>query len=566
MPWRSHAALRTSSHRLATRADVVSVGDAMSESAVPANTAETTRDLQDRLGRFARTVFVISTVMLTASVVNTLLAGPDKAPISPSSRIVHVAATVLTLAVWRLGRGKALSVTTIHALDAVLTVTLCTCWALLGIGISPTEPIEFSIILATSYTLIARSVVVPSTFRRTLVLSSISMVPTVLFFVERGMSFVRDAPPAQVRTFLMFATLWCVVASFTAALHSRQLYGLRRRIREAGKLGQYTLEEKLGEGGMGIVYRATHSMLRRPAAIKLLLPDRAGEKDLARFEREVQLTSRLLHPNTISIFDYGRTAEGTFYYVMEFLDGFDLEWLVDAEGPLEPSRVIRILGQASGALVEAHGQKLNHRDIKPANILLTERSDEADVAKVVDFGLVKTLDSAPDDMTVTKADAITGTPLYLAPESISAPDRVDGRADLYALGAVGYFLLTGHPVFEASTVLEMCSKHRLEPPVPPSERLGKPLPLDLEQVLLACLAKSPDDRPQSAAALKEALASCAKTTPFDAAAAAEWWQKRAPALRLRRTLEHGVERKHPGDPKVTMAIDLRGRVPQPAKS
>jgi len=534
----------------------------MSESAVPANTAEATRDIQERLGSFARMVFVISAVMLSASLVNTLVAGPGMAPISPSSRFVHVAATVLTLAVWRLGRGNALRLTTIHALDAVMTVTLCTCWALLGLGISPTEPIEFSIILATSYTLIARSVMVPSTFGRTLVLSTISMVPTLLFFVERGMSFVRDAPRAQVHTFLMFATLWCVVASFTAALHSRQLYGLRRRIREAGKLGQYTLEEKLGEGGMGIVYRATHSMLRRPAAIKLLLPERAGERDLARFEREVQLTSRLLHPNTISIFDYGRTAEGTFYYVMEFLDGFDLEWLVEAEGPLEPARVIRILGQASGALVEAHGLHLIHRDIKPANIILTERSDEADVAKVVDFGLVKTLDSAPDDMTVTKADAITGTPLYLAPESISAPDRVDGRADLYALGAVGYYLLTGRPVFDASSVLEMCSKHLLEAPLPPSARLGRSLPRDLEQVILACLAKSPDDRPRSAAALKEALADCAVNTPFDAASAAAWWQTRAPGLRLQRTREHGVEAKHAGDPKVTMAIDLRGRVAQ----
>jgi eukaryotic-like serine/threonine-protein kinase len=392
-------------------------------STFPVNTAETTRDLQDRLGRFARSIGVISGVMLAASLVNSLSTDPGASPISRPSRIFHISATALALGLWRFCRGKTLPVAVIQVLDATLTIALCASWALLGIGISPSEPIEFSIILATSYTLIARSVLVPSTFGQTLVISAVSVVPTILFFADRGMSFVPNAPAAQVRTFLVFTVLWCGVAAFTSALQSRLLYGLRERIREAGKLGQYTLEEKIGEGGMGVVYRATHAMLRRPAAIKLLLSERAGEKDLARFEREVQLTSRLLHPNTISIFDYGRTADGTFYYVMEFLDGFDLEWLVDAEGPLEPARVIRILSQASGALIEAHGLGLIHRDIKPANIVLTERTDEADVVKVVDFGLVKSLSTAADDPAMTKADAITGTPLYLAPESIAAPDR-----------------------------------------------------------------------------------------------------------------------------------------------
>jgi serine/threonine-protein kinase len=522
-------------------------------SVVPANTAEAVRDLQDRLGRFARTICVISGVMLAASLANGLTAGSDAAPISQVSRLVHIVATALAFVVWRLARGKALTVTTIHVLDAVLTPTLCTCWALLGIGISPREPIEFSVILATSYTLIARSVVIPSSFVRTLVMGSVSIVPTILFFVARRMSFVPAAPAAQVRTFLLFAMLWCLVAVLTAALQSRLLYGLRRRIREAGRLGQYTLEEKLGEGGMGVVYRATHAMLRRPAAIKLLHPERARERDLARFEREVQQTCRLLHPNTISIFDYGCAADGTFYYVMEFLDGFDLEWLVEAQGPLEPSRVIHILRQASAALVEAHGLELIHRDIKPANIILTERIDEPDVVKVVDFGLVKTLTSSPAEPMVTNANAITGTPHYFSPEAISAPNGVDGRADLYALGAVGYFLLTGRPVFEATTVLEVCSKHLLEPPIPPSLRLGQALPSDLERVIVACLAKSPDDRPQSAAALELALRACAEVTPYDALAAKRWWNGQAKALRFRQ--KTGRQAQAPA----TMTIDVRGR-------
>ena len=229
---------------------------------------------------------------------------------------------------------------------------------------------------------------------------------------------------------------------------------------------------------MGVVYRATHAMLRRPAAIKLLLKDRVSETDLARFEREVQLTSRLAHPNTISIFDYGRTAEGVFYYVMEYLDGLDLQRLVEQVGPVEPARAIHILAQICGALAEAHALGLIHRDIKPANIVLTERPDEPDVVKVVDFGLVKRFGGNLAESAA--GDAIIGTPLYMAPEAISQPDTIDGRSDLYAVGAVAYFLLTGQHVFQAATVIEICSKHMLETPVPPSQRLGKALPADLE--------------------------------------------------------------------------------------
>jgi len=340
-----------------------------------------------------------------------------------------------------------------------------------------------------------------------------------------------------------------LLASIVTALNT--IFRLRRRMGRALKLGQYTLEEKLGEGGMGVVYRATHAMLRRPAAIKLLLKGRTGERDLARFEREVQLTSRLAHPNTISIFDYGRTAEGVFYYVMEYLDGMDLERLVRESGPVEPARVIRILAQVSGALGEAHALGLIHRDIKPANIVLTERVDEPDVVKVVDFGLVKTLDQNQSESAV--ANTITGTPLYLAPEAISSPDAVDARADIYALGAVAYFLLTGQHVFDAATVIEICSKHMLEQPVPPSTRLGTKLPEDLEAIVLACLAKDRYARPASAAALRASLLACGDAVRYDAVAASAWWRARlATRIGPRPGLESGA-------PAPTMTIDLRGR-------
>jgi hypothetical protein len=470
-------------------------------------------------------------------------------PIWNTSRAIHLGATAFGCGVWLLARGRALPLAAIRSLDVGFTWVVCTLWPLLGYWASPTAPVEFSVILATTYTLIARSVVVPSTFWRTFFISAIAVVPTLVLFYVREMSFAGALGQEQLQSFLLFSTLWCLVAVFVASLQSRLLYGLRERIREASRLGQYTLEERIGEGGMGVVYRATHAMLRRPAAIKLLLPERAGERDLARFEREVQNTSRLMHPNTISIFDYGRSSEGTFYYVMEYLDGFDLEWLVEAEGPLEPSRAIRILTQASGALAEAHALELIHRDIKPANLILTERADEPDVVKVVDFGLVKTLSKSAEP-GLSQTNAITGTPLYLSPEAISAPGTVDHRSDLYALGAVGYYLVTGRHVFEARTVVELCSKHLLELPVPPSERLGKGLPEDLETLILACLAKSPDARPATALALRDALLLAAERCPFDIAGARRFWAERAP--KLRRERKHA----HPSGTTRTMAIDF----------
>ena len=525
----------------------------MSEpSAVPANTAEATRDLQERVGRYARSLGVVSGVMLVASVGGSLLTGPGATPVSVPSRVVHCLATALAFGVWGWSRGKERSLGTIHVFDAVTTVSLCTAWALLGLGIPVTEPIEFSMILAMTYTLIARSVMVPSTFGRTLALGLISVVPTLYLLYSRGMGFVPHAPASQVGVFLMFGTLWCGVAVVTAALQSRLLYGLRQRIREATQLGQYTLREKIGEGGMGAVYRATHAMLRRPAAIKLLLPGRAGEREIARFEREVQLTSRLQHPNTISIFDYGRAADGTFYYVMELLDGFDLDSLVEADGALPPWRAVRILSQAAGALVEAHGLGLIHRDIKPPNVILTARSDEVDIVKVVDFGLVKMTGTEGNGSMATQANAILGTPLYLAPEAITNPDAVDARADIYALGALGFFLLTGEHVFKGNSVVEICSKHLVEPPDPPSRRASQPIPDALDRLILSCLAKSANDRPESAAALKRTLDAIALEVPYDAAAAEAWWKTRAPALRAERTIP-------PPRPAAPMTVAILGR-------
>jgi eukaryotic-like serine/threonine-protein kinase len=292
-------------------------------------------------------------------------------------------------------------------------------------------------------------------------------------------------------------------------------FGAARTTEESARFGQYTLGEKLGEGGMGVVYRASHRMLRRPAAVKLLPADRAGERNVERFEREVQLTSQLTHPNTIGIYDFGRNPDGTFYYAMEYIDGVDLQTLVEREGPQDPARVAHLLAQVAAALSEAHAAGLVHRDVKPANLMVCERGGAHDVVKVLDFGLIR-------DVTGTSSDGdeqhVVGTPLYLSPESISAPASVDARSDLYAIGAVGYFLLTGEAPFSGENFVEVCSHHLYSEPVPPSIRRRAELPRELEALIVRCLAKNPDERPQSAAHLRDELLRLAATWTEERAA------------------------------------------------
>jgi len=293
-------------------------------------------------------------------------------------------------------------------------------------------------------------------------------------------------------------------------------------------VSHYRVIEPLGEGGMGVVYRGRHRMLRRPTAIKLLHPEKTTDEAIARFEREVQLTCQLNHPNTIAIYDFGRTPEGIFYYAMEYLDGINLDSLVQRMGPQPAGRVIHILRQICASLAEAHEIGLVHRDIKPANIILGRRGGENDVAKVLDFGLVKALDSKKE-ASLTSAGVLLGTPLFMSPEAIESPDHIDGRSDQYAVAAVGYFLLTGHPPFEGGSVVEICMHHARTPPRPPSERLGLPVAADLEAVLLKGLAKKPDERFASAREFADALAACRDAAAWTRSTAEAWWREQMPA-------------------------------------
>ncbi len=322
--------------------------------------------------------------------------------------------------------------------------------------------------------------------------------------------------------FSMFGLL--VVASVAIFVFTIVVARLQRQAQkaeiEAKHLGQYRLEERIGAGAMGVVYKGHHAMLRRPTAIKMLNVDKVNDASIARFEREVQITCQLNHPSTVAIYDYGRTPEGVFYYAMEYLDGIDLQALVERYGPQPEGRVIHILKAVCGSLYEAHSLGLVHRDIKPANIMLNRRGGESDVVKVLDFGLVRALDEAKQ---ARQSGGLAGTPLYMSPEAIQTPDTVDARSDLYAVGAVGYFLLTGQPVFNATSLVELCQQHVVAQPESPSARLGRPVSAELEAALLACLEKSRAKRPQTARDLAALLDRAPTADSWSLEDGDAWW-------------------------------------------
>jgi predicted Ser/Thr protein kinase len=516
--------------------------------------------LQDRIGLWAFWVFVLSFGFYFTNLATFpfLRARPGRQladVMLEAGNLLHLAASLTFAAVWIVSRRARLSVATLRALDVGALVLGCLLFALMGMNLVTMQRdlgINFAVgiyagLLACANTVMARAIAVPSTAGRTLGLSSIAMLPLL------PATFAGTGSPAAT----MNVATWCVVSIAIATVGSRVIYGLRIEAARVRRLGQYTLEEKIGAGGMGVVYRASHAMLRRPTAIKLLPPERAGEANLVRFEREVQMTAQLSHPNTVAIYDYGRTPEGVFYYAMEFLDGINLEDLVRTHGPVPAARVIAILEQVCGALAEAHDRGLVHRDVKPANIILTERGGEPDVAKVVDFGLVKPL--APNSLQATMmgSSVLTGTPLYMSPEAMTSPDTGDPRSDLYAVGAMGYFLLTGHPVFEGGSVAEIIGHHLHTEPVPPSKRSSTAIASDVDAVILKCLRKRAEDRPRDARSLRDELRRCRVAQPWTADDATDWW-------RTFRSAGSPTAHRSPGPrtDELTVTVDVSERLTQ----
>lgn len=550
-----------------------------SQPSTPTLTEDALGLLQRRVATFTGVFGAINLAGVVVRALLLLTLEGEVASVLKSTLLFQAGATAALLSVWLITRRERRSARVVrtaealgllvtglcyHAVALVLTLevigttalrelaadreTLLSAWFVM---ILPLAAVSYLL----TYAMILRAAFVPSTAKRTALLTAMVGAPLIVIFWVTGSStapmnlFVLSPPMLALGGVVQWGFTVIVCASI-----SRVIYGLRQEVREAKRLGQYTLEELIGEGGMGRVYKASHAMLRRPTAIKLLPPDRAGHEALVRFEAEVQLTACLTHPNTVTIYDYGRTADGVLYYAMELLDGATLEEVVDVDGPQRPSRVVRILEQVAGALGEAHGIGLIHRDIKPANIVLCRQGGELDVAKVVDFGLVKQLDQGPG-ATVSQDGTISGTPLYMAPEVLTERGTASERSDIYALGAVGYYLLTGQPLFDGGSVIEILGHHLHTPPVPPSERLGEPLPEDLSRVILDCLAKDPDARPQNAAELRRRLEAC-DIPPFKQRSAQLWWEAHGVNLGQRRRPRI---RAVAGENASTIAIDLLRR-------
>ncbi|MGF1468727.1 MAG: serine/threonine-protein kinase [Sandaracinaceae bacterium] len=405
-------------------------------------------------------------------------------------------------------------------------VLLCTDVATLeaayfGLG---TPPIRLSFIVLP---ILVFPLVVPSSKGQRF-LTTVFDLALMPFAVLLGRWMV-DLPPLPAGNYLLL--LPTAVAGGIALGASRILHRLTMTVSQAQQLGSYELVERLGGGGMGEVWRAQHRFLVRPAAVKVVRPDALHEdagRILARFEREAQATSVLRSPHTVQLYDFGRTEDGAFYYAMELLDGLNLEQLVEQFGPVPPERAVALMRQACASLAEAHHHNLIHRDVKPSNVFVARLGLEHDFVKVLDFGLVKEEQGAGDN-SLSGDQQAAGTPAYLSPEqALGGP--VDARTDVYGLGCVAYWLLTGRLLFDAPSRLAMAIAHVQEEPVPPSARSELPIPAALDELVLSCLAKEPPKRPPSAAALAERLAAIPCSSRWTEVEARRWWDLHVPSV------------------------------------
>ncbi|MEE8596050.1 MAG: serine/threonine-protein kinase [Gemmatimonadota bacterium] len=353
-----------------------------------------------------------------------------------------------------------------------------------------------------------------------------ALIPDVsAFWADRG------GPDAQGSA-LAFNTAGTLIIAVVSVAVSRTLYKMRTTAMKAERLGNYIIDRELGVGGMGQVYVAHHALMRRPTAVKVIRGDQVDQHGaLQRFEQEVQLSAGLTHPNTITIYDYGRTPDDTFYYAMEYLAGMDLQELVERFGPLQAPRVAFILRQALGSLGEAHSRGIIHRDIKPSNIFLTQRGGLFDFVKVLDFGLAKQI-KAEGAAELTKTGMLFGTPRYIAPETVYGTEKADHRSDLYNLGGVAYWMLTGQPPFATENSVELIVDHVKTVPVPPSELSEVPMPAELDALVMRLLEKKPEDRFRAAGEVEAALDEIQFPNHWSQASARAWWELHAPSEEL----------------------------------
>ncbi|MEO8212523.1 MAG: serine/threonine-protein kinase [Myxococcales bacterium] len=524
-----------------------------------------------RIGYFGGAFFLLSAAFYVRNVALISFMERTWPPFGHPSLLLHTAAIALAGLQWVLCRRGRRSAAQLRAIDLggllggtalydALTVSEARGFEH-AVAVQSAGAEVMLVALISMAFVVTHAIVVPATVRRMFWVSTaaVAMGPVAAYLIT-----VEGVPAEYLAKHpwlpLMeagYVAMWGIMIVAVSTIAARVIHGLQQRVRDANEIGQYRLEDKIGEGGMGVVYLARHALLRRPTAVKLLASDRAGEQAVRRFEQEVQLTSGLTHPNTIAIYDFGRTPDGIFYYVMEYLDGITLEDLVAQDGAQPAARVVHILKQVCGALVEAHAVGLIHRDIKPSNLMLCVRGRIPDHVKVLDFGLVKEYGGQGVE-GLSVANTFVGTPAYLAPEAILTPAHLDPRSDLYAVGAVAYHLLVGEPVFAGKTVFETCAHHLHSEPLPPSRRAAHSIPATLERLVLQCLAKDPAARPRTAADIISALEPLTGIGTWTQDEAARWWRDRAPVVaqsaRSQRTAGSSS-----GPRTVAVDVERRGR-------
>jgi serine/threonine-protein kinase len=491
--------------------------------------------VRERLALVGKTLFIVSFgfyLFLLASMV--LVGGASFAAVVKGPVAVgHLAASWSMGLLWLLASRRRFTRLSLGALDAISIVVACTFLSLMTVN---AEGQILQVLLALTVTVMIRAILVPSRPGRTMVLSALAFLPTVVVCIARHhpTALLPGFTAGYQKQYMTLNTiLWSVLGTTLATITSRVTYGLRRQVAEANELGQYVLEEKIGGGGMGEVWRARHRLLIRPAAIKLIRPEMSGDPELLlrRFEREARATAALKSPHTVQLYDFGATDDGRLYYVMELLDGLDLDTLVRQYGPLPPERAVHILRQACSSLQDAHANGLVHRDIKPANVVISRAGTTFDFAKVLDFGLVK-LDNARKDgddaITLTAERSVGGTPAFMAPEVVLGVADTDHRVDLYALGCVAYWLLTGKLVFTGKSVVEVMFHHAHSPAPRPSAKSELPIPASLEDLIMDCLEKDPASRPASAEAVSNRLDAVALESAWTVERAERWWEMHRP--------------------------------------
>ena len=498
--------------------------------------------VRERLALVGRTLFLVSFGFYLFLLASKVLVGgaPFVAVVSGPIALGHLGASAMMVLLWLLARRPGPPVVSVGTLDAVGIVVAC---ASLSVMAVQDEGQILQVLLALIVTVMIRAILIPSRPRRTMILSALSFLPTVIVCVVRHepTTFLPGFAAGFQRHYMTLNTvLWSVLGPTLATIISQVTYGLRRQVAEANELGQYVLEEKIGGGGMGEVWRARHRLLIRPAAIKLIRPQMFGDREvlLRRFEREARATAALKSPHTVQLYDFGATDDGRLYYVMELLDGLDLDTLVDRYGPLPPERVVHIVRQICSSLQDAHENGLSHRDIKPANVVISRAGTTFDFAKVLDFGLVKldaSRDSGADEAKLSSDGRTEGTPAFMAPEVVLGV-ATDYRVDLYALGCVGYWLLTGRLLFAASNAVQLMFHHAHTAPARPSTQSAVPIPSQLEDLVMQCLEKDPALRPQSAEAVSAQLGAIALEPAWTADRAEGWWALHRPAPADRRSV------------------------------